>query len=241
MSNQKSRYFVAGTDTGVGKSVLSLLMMQFFYDRGDHPFYVKPFQTGCMNPYDTDSDAKFIYQNVEALQGKDPADSLVYCFRNPKAPYFAARDEGKEEDIDITEIQTFTNRMSQSFNPVILEGAGGLFVPVDENTLMIDLIQLTASKPVIAARAGLGTINHTLLTIEALKGRGVEPFGIVLIDSGETPTSQGMIDENIKAIERVSGGKVAGVIHRIKDFLNPGGECYAVLERIFGENRTLTF
>ncbi len=209
-------------------------MMQFFYNRGDNPFYVKPFQTGCMDPYDTDSDAKFIYQNVEALHGNDPADSVVYCFRNPKAPYFAARDEGKEADIDATEIQTFADRMSQSFNPVILEGAGGLFVPVDENVLMIDLIQMTEARPIIAARAGLGTINHTLLTIEALKGRGVEPFGIVLIDSGEIPTSQGMIDENIEAIEKVSGVKVAGVINRINDFSNPGGECYQVLERIFG-------
>lgn len=233
MRNQKKRFFVAGTDTGVGKTVLSLLMMQFFYARGDNPFYVKPFQTGCMDPYDTDSDAKFIYQNVEALRGKDPADSVGYCFRNPKAPYFAARDEGKEADIDATEIQAFADRKSQFFNPVILEGAGGLFVPVDENLLMIDLIKLIGARPIIAARAGLGTINHTLLTLEALKGRGVEPFGIVLIDSGETSTPKEMIDENIEAIEKVSGIEVAGVIGRIKDFSNPGRECYPVLERIF--------
>jgi len=235
LSNQRKRFFVTGTDTGVGKTVLSLLMMQFFYDRGDHPFYVKPLQTGCMDPYDTDSDAKFIYQNVEALRGKDPAGSVVYCFKNPKAPYFAARDEGKEAAIDATEIQAFADRKSQSYNQVILEGAGGLFVPVDGNILMIDLIQLTDTRPIIAARAGLGTINHTLLTIEALKGRGVEPFGIVLIDSGEMPTPQEMIDENIEAIEEVSGIKVAGVIGRIKDFSRPGGECYQVLERIFGK------
>jgi len=233
LSNQKSRFFVAGTDTGVGKTVLSLLMMQFFYDRGENPFYIKPLQTGCMDPYDTDSDAKFIYENVEALQGKDPADSMLYCFRNPKAPYFAARDEGKEKDIDVTEIQAFADSKSQSYNPVILEGAGGLFVPVDEKVLMIDLIQLTGARPIIAARAGLGTINHTILTIEALKGRGVESFGIVLMDSGEMPTPREMIDENMEAIETVSGAEVAGVINRINDFSNPGEECYSVLERIF--------
>ena len=70
--------------------------MQFFYKRGDEPFYVKPLQTGCVDPYDTDSDAKLIYQNVVPLKGKDPADSVIYCFTNPKAPYFSARDEGKE-------------------------------------------------------------------------------------------------------------------------------------------------
>ncbi len=224
-----------GTDTGVGKTVLSLLIIQFFYGRGEIPFYVKPLQTGCMDPYDTDSDAKFIYQNVEALQGKDPADSVIYCFRNPKAPYFAARDEGKDADIDVSEIQAFSDRVSQSFNPVILEGAGGLFVPVNENVLMIDLIQLTGARPIIAARAGLGTINHTLLSLEALKRRGVEPFGIVLIDSGQTPTSRKMIDENIEAIETVSGAEVAGVIGRIIDFSNPGVGYDPVLERIFGK------
>lgn len=222
-----------GTDTGVGKTVLSLLMMQFFYERGDEPFYVKPLQTGCVDPYDTDSDAKLIYQNVGPLNGKDPADSVIYCFTNPKAPYFAARDEGKEADIDVKVIQEFVDTKARSFNPVILEGAGGLFVPVDESILMIDLIELTGSTPVVAARAGLGTINHTLLTLEAMKSRGMEPLGVVFVDSGETTPSQAMIYENIEAVENVSGVSVAGVINRIEDFSNPGRECYQVLERMF--------
>jgi len=229
-----NRYFVVGTDTGVGKTVLSLLMMQFFYKRGDEPFYVKPLQTGCVDPYDTDSDAKLIYQNVVPLEGKDPADSVIYCFTNPKAPYFSARDEGKEADINIKIIQEFVDTKARSFNPVILEGAGGLFVPVDETLLMIDLIELTGSVPVVAARAGLGTINHTLLTLEALKSRGMEPLGVVFVDSGETTPSQAMISENMEAVENLSGISVAGVINRIEDFSNPGRECYQVIERLFG-------
>ena len=228
-----NRYFVIGTDTGVGKTVLSLLMMQFFYKRGDEPFYVKPLQTGCVDPYDTDSDAKLIYQNVVPLKGKDPADSVIYCFTNPKAPYFSARDEGKEADIDVTVIQEFVDTKARSFNPVILEGAGGLFVPVDETLLMIDLIELTGSVPVVAARAGLGTINHTLLTLEALKSRGMELLGVVFVDSGETTPSQAMISENMEAVENLSGISVAGVINRIEDFSNPGRECYQVIERMF--------
>ena len=233
MGKQKNRYFIVGTDTGVGKTILSLLMMQFFYKRGDEPFYVKPLQTGCVDPYDTDSDAKLIYQNVVPLKGKDPADSVIYCFTNPKAPYFSARDEGKEADISIKVIQEFVDTKARSFNPVILEGAGGLFVPVDETLLMIDLIELTGSVPVVAARAGLGTINHTLLTLEALKSRGMEPLGVVFVDSGETTTSQAMISENIEAVENLSGISVAGVINRIEDFSNPGRECYQVIERMF--------
>jgi len=232
LTGQTHRYFITGTDTGVGKTVLSLLMMQFFYERGHSPFYLKPVQTGCLDPYDKDSDAGFIYQNVKALKRKDPADSVIYCFRNPKAPFFAARDEGKEKDIDIKMIQSIVNEKARLFNPVIMEGAGGIFVPVDENTLMIDLIQMTASKPIIAARAGLGTINHTLLTLEALNRRGMTSQGVVFIDSGETPTSPDMIRENIEAVEKASGVKVAGVIGPIDDFSSPKRECYRTLERM---------
>jgi dethiobiotin synthetase len=74
MKKSKPLYIV-GTDTGIGKSVLSLLLMQYFYAGGDSPFYIKPFQTGCKDPYDTDSDAKFIYTHVTQLKNSDPADS----------------------------------------------------------------------------------------------------------------------------------------------------------------------
>lgn len=232
MGSQADRYFITGTDTGVGKTVLSLLMMGLFYERGYSPFYIKPLQTGCRDPYDKDSDAGFIYKNVGPLRGKDPAGSVIYCFKNPKAPYLAARDEGKEKDIDIRVIHDVVNKKARLFHPIIIEGAGGLFVPVDENTLMIDMIELTASRPIIAARAGLGTINHTLLSLEALKSRGITPAGIVFIDSGETPTGQDMIIENIEAVEKVSGMKVAGVINRIEDFSCPKRECYHPIERM---------
>lgn len=233
MNNQVNKYFVVGTDTGVGKTVLSLLMMRFFYERGDIPFYIKPLQTGCMDPYDTDSDAKLIYQNVAALKGEDPADSVIYCFRNPKAPYFAARDEGRAGDIDIKVIQNFVEKKARSFNPVVLEGAGGLFVPVDGNTWVVDLIGLTGSRAVVVARAGLGTINHTLLTLEALQRKKIDPLGVVFIDSQENATTQDMIYENIEAVEKASGVSVAGVIGRVADFSNLGREHNRVLKRLF--------
>lgn len=231
MNKQMDDFYVVGTDTGVGKTVLSLLLMQFFYSRGFTPFYLKPAQTGCKDPYDTDSDAKFIYQHVNPLSEKDPADSVIYCFKNPKAPYFAARDEGKEIDFRI--IQEVIDKKRTLYSPIIIEAAGGLFVPVNEELLIIDTINIIKARPIIAARAGLGTINHTLLTIEALKGRGIQPAGIVLIDSGEMSTPQDMIGENIEAIEKVSGIKVAGVIGKIVDFSNPDQNCFRPIERLF--------
>jgi len=231
VKKQIDKIFVVGTDTGVGKTVLSLLLMQFFYAKGYAPFYIKPIQTGCIDPYDKDSDAKFIYKHVSQLTKKDPADSIVYCFREPKAPYFASRNEG--EHIDVKTIKDSIEKKNSIYSPVIIEAAGGLLVPVNEKTLIIDLIKITGAIPIIAARAGLGTINHTLLTIEALHKRNIQPAGILFIDAGEKPTPQDMIIENIEAVETYSGIKVAGIISRIKDFSNPEKECYQSIGKIF--------
>ena len=231
LKKHTDKIFVAGTDTGIGKTVLSLLLMQFFYANGYAPFYIKPIQTGCNDPYDKDSDARFIYKHVKQLTSKDPADSVICCFREPKAPYFASRNE--REYIDVMLIKDTLDKKSRIYSPVIIEAAGGLLVPVDEKTLMIDLIKITEAKPIIAARAGLGTINHTLLTIESLKIRGIKPAGVVFIDAGEKPTPQDMISENIEAVESYSSIKVAGVIYRINDFSTPEKQCYQSINKIF--------
>ncbi len=221
-----------GTDTGVGKTVLALLLMQFFIAKGCNPFYLKPMQTGCKDANDADSDAKFIYRHVESLHGKQPAESVIYCFKNPKAPLYAARDEGKL--IDLSKIERIVSRKATAHFPVILEGAGGVLVPVVGEKLMVDVITLVNGTPLIAARAGLGTINHTLLTIEAIEKRGLKPMGIVFIDAGEKETPAEMIRENTSAIEEASGIKVAGVISRIDDFSRPPRDCYKTLAKILG-------
>jgi dethiobiotin synthetase len=76
---------VVGTDTGLGKSVVSLLLMQLLFAQGYSPFYLKPFQTGCQDPMAVDSDARYIDAHTQALQQADPAQSVVYCHQNPKA------------------------------------------------------------------------------------------------------------------------------------------------------------
>jgi len=225
--------FVVGTDTGVGKTVLSLLLMQFFFTQGYSPFYLKPVQTGCKGPEDTESDANFIYQHVGPLRGRKPADSVIYCFRNPKAPLFAARDEGKTIDLSI--IERAVAQKALSHNPLIIEAAGGVLVPVVGQAFVVDMIKLTKGRPVIAARASLGTINHTLLTIEALKKREIQPLGVVFIDAGQQATPSEMVDENRMAIEEASGVKVAGIIGRINDFSHPAQGCYHPFKKLLRE------
>jgi len=223
--------YVLGTDTGVGKTVLSWLLMRYFYDRGYIPFYFKPLQTGCRDPYDTDSDAKFIYENIEELKNQDPAGSVGCCYRNPKAPYFAARNEGRE--VDWQALLGTLQEKRDRFSPVIVEAAGGIFVPIDRENRVIDTIPSTGAQPRIAARAGLGTINHTLLTLAALEQRNIAPLGVIFLDGGETETPGEMIAENIEAIEKYSRVQVAGVVGRIADFRHPAPQCFDGLEKLF--------
>jgi len=223
--------FVVGTDTGVGKTVLSLALLQYLYARNHKPCYLKPAQTGCRDPYDTDSDAQFVYRYVGELMGKDCADAVIYCFKEPKAPYFAARDEGKSIDPEFL-LREITRR-GEGCSPLVIEAAGGLMVPLTEQMMMIDLVAKTGAKPVIAARAGLGTINHTLLTIEVLKKRGIEPLGVVILDAEKQQTDARMIEENKAFIEEASGVMVAGVIPRIKNFLQPLVYLFPIFDRLF--------
>ena len=233
LNKKAENLFIVGTDTGVGKTVLSLLLMQFFFAMGRTPFYIKPVQTGCKDPYDIDSDARFIYRYVAPLKDNDPADSVIYCFKNPKAPLFAARDAGKTIDLQV--IEDAVSQKGRDHSPLIIEAAGGVLVPVDRKAFVVDLISLTNGTPVIAARAGLGTINHTLLTIEALDKRGLKPLGIVFVEAGETETPPEMVCENKAAIEEASGIKVAGVIGRIHDFARPPQDCYHSLTQLLGQ------
>lgn len=218
--------YVVGTDTGVGKTVLSLLLMQFFLARDLRPFYLKPLQTGCQDAYDRDGDAAFVYRHVPSLQDQDPAASVLYCFPNPKAPFFAARDAGRE--INLAGLGAAVAEKSRRYAPLIIEAAGGLLVPIADKTLLVEMIPKTGAKVVLTARAGLGTINHTLLSVEALRARNLQPDGIVFIDRVGTPAD--IIAENVEAVQKFSGIKVAGVIGRIDDFDHPPPECYHPLE-----------
>jgi dethiobiotin synthetase len=238
LTSKNNKLIVIGTDTGVGKTVLSLLLMQFLYSKGEIPYYLKLIQTGCTDAYDTDSDAQFIYQHIEELKKKDPADSIIYCYKNPKAPYFAARDEGRVIDVEL--IRDVVNKKSTLYPVVIMEAAGGLLVPVTEKLLNIDIIELTGATPVVAARAGLGTINHTLLTLETLNNRKIEPLGIIFIDPSEEGTDKHMLRENMECIEKFSGIQVSGVIGKIYDFSNPERSCYFPLENIISKHMERT-
>ena len=149
--------FVTGTDTGVGKTVLSAALML----RYPGACYWKPIQTGL------ESDTA----EVRRLSGGRVLDEGIRL-PEPVSPHLAARRAGVTIELP---------RREDDGAVYIVEGAGGVLVPVNDSQTMADLMVLLGLPVVVAARTTLGTINHTLLTLEALRARSIKIGGVVMI------------------------------------------------------------
>lgn len=181
--------FVTGTDTGIGKTIVSAALMNSFREK-ENVCYWKPIQTGTEEDNDTETVRKLANCSGEEIYDKG------FRLEKPLSPHLSAR----LANVEITIQKTLSFVENQSENKFwIVEGAGGILVPLNENELMIDLIKALNLPVIIVSRSGLGTINHTLLTIEVLRNRGLEIRGVIM--NGEPNL------ENKKAIEHY--GKVS--------------------------------
>ncbi|MCK4956174.1 MAG: dethiobiotin synthase [Candidatus Cloacimonetes bacterium] len=204
------KFFITGTDTEIGKTMISMLITKTLVESGKNVEYFKPFQTGCKDEMDVDSDAKFVIQNIESWKSKPIRERVGVIYKNPKAPWFAARNEDKIVDLEAVE------KAIPNADITILEGAGGLMVPITENILAIDWIKNLEAEVLLVARAGLGTINHTLLSLAMLKAKKIKTLGVIF-SNPQNKVSPEMISENIEAIEKFGETKVLGVIPHIED------------------------
>lgn len=163
--------FVTGTDTGVGKTVVSAALMLRYRPASPLLRYWKPVQTGIEQDDDT--------REVARLTGLGEDGVLAEGVRlaKPVSPHLAARLAGTR----VTVADMVTTLAAQAPRPWMIEGAGGVLVPLNETELMIDLMSALGLPVVVAASAGLGTINHTLLTLQALRTRSVRPAGVILV------------------------------------------------------------
>jgi dethiobiotin synthetase len=169
--------FITGTDTGVGKTYVAAGIAAELRRRGVNVGVMKPAETGCRT-----QKGKLVPRDALRLMeaaGVRDALALVnpYPFKNPLAPSVAAGLEKKKIDPD--RIGTAYRTLSRRHEFMIVEGAGGIMVPLWRGYTFLDLAQALQLPVVIVARPGLGTINHSLLTIAALKERGLEISGIV--------------------------------------------------------------
>lgn len=185
------RFFITGTDTGVGKTVLSALLCAAL-----DACYWKPIQTGT----DESTDSRTVAELAEL-----PADRIIpetYRFRQPVSPHLAARWATERihlKNIEMPDVAPGT--------ALIVEGAGGVLVPVNEREFMVDLMRELKLPVLLAARSTLGTINHTLLSLAALGRAGVEIAGVVLIGDRNV--------DNREAIEEYGRVRVVGEIPRL--------------------------
>ncbi len=163
--------FVTGTDTGVGKSVVSATLFHRY--RGSQLLrYWKPIQTGIESDNDT--------ADVARLGGCDDGEIFDRGVRlaRPVSPHLAARLSGYTIDTDQL-VDSF--RHEDRDDRWIVEGAGGVLVPINDREIMADLMVLLDLPVVVVARTALGTINHTLLTLDALRQRALTVAGVVMV------------------------------------------------------------
>lgn len=217
----KQLIFITGTDTDVGKTMLSLLVMHALH--GQDAVYLKPVQTGCADP-DTASDPAFVHRHLPGGLPYPPAAAIHSCRIPPKAPLFAG------EPVNFSALVHFVQDHASRYSWTVVEGAGGVLVPITSQKNMLDLALEAQAKILIAGRAGLGTINHTLLTLEAIRARKGSCLGVFLLDPDDaTPKSER--EENSLAIETLSGIPVHGVIGHIDDPSHPPSAVLKLIRR----------
>jgi dethiobiotin synthetase len=168
------RYFVTGTDTDVGKTVTCAWLMLHTAAR-----YWKPLQAGLMR-----TDEATIRELT--LLGDDRFVPTVHSLTEPLSPHEAAGRDGVK-----IELEDF--RLPRDPEPLVVEGAGGLMVPLNESELVIDLIEFLALPVILVCRTTLGTINHSLLSLEALRCRDVSVAGVILVGP-EVPHNRAAIE-----------------------------------------------
>jgi dethiobiotin synthetase len=179
---------VTGTDTGVGKTVVAAMLVLAF-----DAFYWKPIQSGLVDGTDTDT--------VAALTGVSSARMLLeaYRLREPLSPHRAAELDG----VTIDPVRLALPEIPRS-QCLIVEGAGGVLVPVTRSLLQVELFARWQAPVVVVARTALGTINHTLLTIETLRRRGIPVQGIVFVGDENSDTQRTILEfSGVRVLGRV--------------------------------------
>jgi dethiobiotin synthetase len=170
--------FITGTDTGVGKTLIAGAIARWFAQRNKTVAVLKPVATGCPHRREglVSEDAEFL---ATCANTSHPLDLVCpICYAEPLAPAIAAERAG--ETLDWSAIDRSIRLMSAGADVMIVEGVGGLLVPMDGKTTVLDMLVQLQIPAIIVARPSLGTINHTLLTLASLRAAGVKVPGVVI-------------------------------------------------------------
>lgn len=234
--------FITGTDTGVGKTVFAGALAGALRQRGLDAGVMKPAQTGASR---TPSgwlapDARFL---ALAAGSTDPPELICpQCFAAPLAPWVAADLEGKVVDLDC--IGAAYAELRRRHDWLIVEGAGGLAVPLASDYLMCDLARDLDLPVLVVARGALGTLNHTLLTVSFAQAAGLEVLGVVINVTGDC--SLQTAQANGESLRRLLPVPVLGVFPRDATVDSDAGalggvigalECHPILDALLAALR----
>lgn len=204
-------FFVTGTDTEVGKTVIAGGIARILSQRNKRVGVFKPIASGCRSERQrlVSQDAEFL---AHCADSPGPLDHIApVCYREPLAPEVAVHRGARPVDLEL--LRTYYNRLADSKDLIIVEGIGGLLVPLAKDFTVADLAAQIDLPLLIVSRPGLGTINHTLLTIEAARRRGLRIAGVI-INCFVADTASLAEETNPAAIERASGVKVIALVPR---------------------------
>ncbi|MBU2102151.1 MAG: dethiobiotin synthase [Candidatus Omnitrophota bacterium] len=206
MSRALKGLFITGTDTGVGKTVITGLLARYYQEKNQTVITQKWVQTGSSRPVD--------YLRHRELAGLSPADAIDisaaaagYCFRRAASPHLAARLEKKK--ISSRLIRQRFNTLAKKFDLVIVEGAGGALVPFDRKHLLLDIACRLKLPVVIVARNALGAINHALVTIEAIRSRKI-PIAGIIFNCCDKKVDRCVVRDNPRIVAQLGKTKVLG-------------------------------
>ncbi|KAF0218540.1 MAG: dethiobiotin [Geobacteraceae bacterium] len=204
--------FITGTDTGVGKTVVAATIARLLHRNGINVGVMKPVTSGCM-----EEGGKLLSEDAELLKwaaGCDPAaqDATPYLLKEPLAPSVAASRQGVR--IDFALIQEAYDRLSARHDFMIVEGVGGLMVPLAGGMLVADLINYLKLPIIVTTRPNLGTINHTHLTTFAAGQLGIRVKGIVINNYPDTPNAAEEYAPHLLA--SLCGAPILGIFPRLE-------------------------
>ncbi len=195
-------YFVVGTDTGVGKTTISSALLQHFVNKGASAVGMKPIASGCERSEHGIWKGQLVNDDVVALyEAGNVAAPLElinpYHFAPAIAPHIAAEEASVEIDLGL--IVRAYSTLAETAEVVVVEGAGGFLVPVNKQLTMADLAVKLNLPVILVVGMRLGCINHALLTVEAIKARGLKLAGWV---ANRIDPDMSMFEENLASLQQ---------------------------------------
>ncbi|MFP3983581.1 MAG: dethiobiotin synthase [Desulfurivibrionaceae bacterium] len=226
-TEKSAAFFIAGTDTSVGKSLVCSLLLGFFLKNG--------FKAGCQKWVSTGStkpDDLLYCLNNNSMAASSLEVLAPYCFSLAASPHLAA--EAEERIIDPEVIKKCLARARMDTEVLLVEGVGGVLVPLQRHMLLLDLVAGLDLPVILVARSGLGTLNHTLLSIEALKNRKISLSGIIFSDEQQYEPDDLLVNDNMRTIREMTGVSILGRLPRCSNYQEASRAFWPIGKKLAG-------